>query len=140
MSSTADDVYSVMPRRALPPALVVGVLCTGVAAAAGPSAVLGAAVGALLAIAFLASTFWLLRVLRDLQPGLSLAVALAVYLLKITFLGLAVLLLSRVEALSGTAVAASAAACTVAWLVAELRAFTRLRAPVFALDPPERGR
>ncbi|MEZ0166308.1 hypothetical protein AB2L27_16225 [Kineococcus sp. LSe6-4] len=140
MSSTADDVYRVVPRRSLPPVLAVGVACTLVGATAGWSGALGAAAGSVLAIVFLASTFWLLRILRDLAAGLSLAVALAVYLFKITTLATAVLVLLRVDALSARAVALAAAACTVAWLAAEVRAFSRMRTPVFVPPPGESRR
>ncbi|WP_432574055.1 hypothetical protein [Kineococcus sp. SYSU DK005] len=133
MTSSADDVFSVVPRRALPPVVVVWLAGTGVGALWGTSTALGALVGGGLATVFLASTFLLLRVVKHVEPGLSLALALLVYLFKVTVLATAVLVLRDLPGVDGAAAAASAAVCTVAWSAAACVAFRHLRLPVFDL-------
>ena len=133
MTSSADDVFSVVPRRALPPVVVVWLAGTGIGALWGTSTALGALVGGGLATVFLASTFLLLRVVKHVEPGLSLALALMVYLFKVTVLATAVLVLRDLPGVDGAAAAASAAVCTVAWSAAACVAFRHLRLPVFDL-------
>ncbi|NAZ86192.1 hypothetical protein [Kineococcus indalonis] len=133
MTRSADDVFSVVPRRALPPVVAVWLAGTGAAALSGTPAALGALVGGGLATAFLASTFLLLRVLKHVEPALSLALALVVYLFKVTVLATAVLVLRDLPGVDGRAAALAAAACTVVWSAAACLAFRRLRLPVFDL-------
>ncbi|WP_369053765.1 hypothetical protein [Kineococcus terrestris] len=134
MSSRTDDVFSVVPRRSLPVVAGAALLVTGAAAlSAGAAAAVSALVGGALATAFLASTYLLLRVLKHVDVTMHLAVALSVYLLKVSVLAGGVLALSSRSDLLGGWVAGTAAVCAVAWVVAEVRAFTRLRLPVFTL-------
>ncbi|GAB3239515.1 hypothetical protein GCM10027586_16420 [Kineococcus gypseus] len=132
-------MFSVVPRRSLPPVVLAWAAGTGVGALWGSSAALGALVGGGLATAFLASTFLLLRVLKHVEPALSLALALMVYLLKVTVLATAVLVLRDLPGVDGTAAAASAAACTVVWSAAACAAFRHLRLPVFDLGAGRSG-
>ncbi|MCI2239300.1 hypothetical protein MN205_12460 [Kineococcus sp. TRM81007] len=133
MTRSADDVFNVVPRRALPPVVLVWAGCTGIGATSGADGAFGALAGGGLATVFLASTFLLLRVVKHVEPGLSLALALMVYLFKVTVLATAVLVLRDLPALDGAAAAVSAAVCTVAWSAAACVAFRRLRLPVFEL-------
>ncbi len=132
-------MFSVVPRRSLPPVVLVWLAGTGIGAQAGSAAALGALVGGGLATVFLASTFVLLRVVKHVEPGLSLALALMVYLFKVTVLATAVLLLRDLPGVDGAAAAASAAACTVVWSAAACVAFRRLRLPVFELGHGRSG-
>lgn len=132
MTSTGDDAFRVVPRRALPPAVAVWVAAVVLGALlSGAGAAFGAVAGGAVAVAFLASTFWTLRLIKKVDPRTGMFVALFAYLIKITLLAVVVLLLKQVEALSGVWVAGTAGACTATWIVAIIVAFKRLRTPVF---------
>lgn len=118
-------------RSALPPTLGAGVLAVLVGALSGAEAAIGAAVGAALATAALAAGPLLLRASARWQPVMVMAVALVAYGVVVVALGAAYLALDGAGWLSHPHVGLGAAACTVVWLAAHIRASGRLRVLAF---------
>lgn len=131
----AADPYLAMMRGALLPTAAVGGLALAVAAVlegtgAGTGVLVGTALGAALVVVFFGLTLTVMRAARNVAPEMSLGVALALYSTKVAVLGAAVLGLRDESWLSPTALAVTAMACAVAWLVGQVRGLARARLPI----------
>jgi hypothetical protein len=116
-------------------ALAAGAVGTAVSAAWGGHAVVAFGVGALLAVAALAAGPLLLRASRDASPPAVTAVAVLGYAGVVVLLGVAFLALAPITWLSADHLAAALVTVTVAGLVGQIRAVTRLR--VLAFGTPQ---
>ena len=116
---------------------VVPVLVVASAVSGRPGA-LGALVGAALVLAFSGSTLVVMRAARRVDPLMTLAVAMALYTTKASLLFVAAPVL-REAALSRPWAAAAAVLVSAAWSAGLVRAFTRLRLPVFDVARPVPG-
>ena len=112
---------------ALAPALPVAAAAS---LASGWAGLRGALAGAALVLAFSGSTLVIMRAARRVDPLMTLAVAMALYTTKASLLFVAAPLL-REAALSRPWAAAAAVLVSAAWSAGLVRAFTRLRLPVF---------
>ena len=122
-------------RSALAP--VLPVLVAAAAVSGGPG-LTGALVGAALVLVFSGSTLVVMRAARRVDPLTTLAVAMALYTTKASLLFVAAPVL-REAALSRPWAAAAAVLVSAAWSVGLVRAFTRLRLPVFDAAGPVPG-
>lgn len=107
----------------------------GFGVAAGPGAALSAAVGGVLALAFFTIGQAVQVRMADADPRRLLFASLISYAVRIGALGgllmVALANRDRLAGLDATAVAAGTIAVVVGWLIGEIRAFSRLRIPVF---------
>lgn len=131
-------------RAALVTTLSLGLVAALVGfAVAGTPALLGVLVGTAMVCTFFAVGAVVLDVVAALAPATSLLVALLTYTLKVVLIGLVFVALTRsglmehdIDArwLGGTVIAG-----TLAWLVAQVVASTRVRIPVYELGVPKRS-
>lgn len=132
-----EDAYRVLLRRSLTVGAAVAVVCVVVAAViAGLDAFLSALVGSVMVLVFFGARLVVMRRTARSNPQLVLVAALGVYTVKIVLLGVAMILLMGVSWIVGPALGLSVIACAVGWLAAEMRAFVKLRVPVFGAAAP----
>jgi ATP synthase protein I len=98
---------------------------------------LAALLGALIAVAFFTSGFYVVSRVANANPLAALPVALAVYLAQVIFLGVVILSLSGAHWLDRKAFGLSVLAVALIWQLSQVLAFRRLRRPVYddAADP-----
>jgi len=109
---------------------------------------LASLLGVVTAVAFFASGVLAVSRLTKANPLTVLAVAVTVYAGQVIFLGVVILSLSRASWLDGTAFALSVLVTALVWQLSLVRAFARLRKPVYdrpaedrsnqQADPPDR--
>jgi hypothetical protein len=96
----------------------------------GKSGLLGAILASVTVIIFLSIHLLVARVSRDLDPMITMALAMFSYFAKVIFMGVFLLLVTKFTDRS-TVDRASFAICTIlitmAWLFGEIRSFLRLR-------------
>ncbi len=101
----------------------------------GPDAGLSALVAAAVTLGFLGLGQWVQVRMADAPPVTMMMAWLVSYLLRVgvpgIFLVVAMARPEYVATMDRTAVAASTVAAVVGWLAAEIRAYSRLRIPVF---------
>lgn len=123
-------------ERALLRGAVIPTVATGLIAIGLSTWFLGSAgfVGALLAqfivIAFFASNLAAARISRDLEPSLTMAIAMVSYVMKVILLGVFLALITTFvpeDICDRGAFGLSAVAATFAWLGGEIVAFLRLK-------------
>ena len=139
VASGPADAGSALLRGGTAPALVAGAVVTVVSAAWGWRAALAAAVGSLLAAGALAVGPALLRAVRNASPPAVTAAATGGYAAVVVVLGLVFAVLSPASWLSVEHLAAALVVVTVAGIVGQARAVTRLRVLAFDEPPAERG-
>lgn len=125
-------------RLALVTTLLIGAaLALAGALTVGAPAVLGAAIGTVLVCVFFGAGVFVLDVVASLAPAASLLVALLTYTLQVVLVGLVFVALSRSglleESVDARWLGGSVIAGTLAWLVAQVVASTRVRIPVYEL-------
>nr|WP_246315934.1 ATP synthase subunit I [Kineococcus aurantiacus] len=126
-------------RRASRVTAVVALACVAVAAVwKGLPAGLSSLIGGAIVIAFFGARLVVMRKVTARNPHMIMLTAMVVYSVKIVLLGVAMLLLTRVDGISGPALGFTVIITAVVWLAAELRAFTKLRIPVFMVDGDRR--
>jgi ATP synthase protein I len=130
-AAEADDPYRAMLRGALVPTAAVVLVATAAGLVLGGRVLAGAALGAAVVVAFFATSLLVMSAVRHAAPEMLLAAALSVYAAKVAVLGGLVFWLRDEAWLSPTAFAVTALACAVAWLAGQVRAFTRMRLPVW---------
>lgn len=131
----AAQAFGTLLRRASLVTGVVAVVCVVVAAVwQGVSAGLSSLIGGAIVIAFFGARLIVMRKVTEKNPHMIMLTAMVVYSVKIVLLGVAMLVLTRVEGISGPALGFTVIITAVVWLAAELRAFTKLRIPVFMTD------
>ena len=139
LSATAERA-----RRLLVGGLVGGhVGALGVTAAfwwgAGTEAGVSAAVAAVVTLAFSTIGQAVQVAVADADPRLVMVAALGSYVLRVSVLGLLLVVVlqnaERFAAVDSVAVAGGTIVVVLTWLAGEFRAYSRLRIPVF--DPPD---
>ena len=126
-----DDPYAALLRGALWPTAGVAVVCLVVAAFVSTEALWGAALAAVVVVAFFSASLLAMRWTARSAPQNVMAVALVTYVTKIGLLGLLLVALADAEWLSGDAFALTTLACAAVWLGFEIRAYTRMRSLIF---------
>ncbi|MDT0200991.1 hypothetical protein [Nocardioides sp. AE5] len=118
--------------------LAIGLVATLVGAfAAGSSAAWGALAGTLLVLVVLGGGTYVVSVVAQVMPSMSLLIAMLTYLLQVVLMGLVFLAMSRSGALDGPVDARWLAGVvivgTLLWLGAQIVLTTRLRLPAYDL-------
>lgn len=134
----SDRAWAATIRGGAYPALAAGALVVVAGAFWGWRAMVGAAIGALLTVgAFVVGPLVVRTSSRWSPPAVMVAAVLA-YGVSVLVLGLAFLVLARVDWLSQAAVGVAIFACSTAWLIGHIRAASRLRILAFGDlgDPP----
>jgi ATP synthase protein I len=131
----AAQAFGILLRRASLVSGIAAVVCVVVAAVwQGMASGLSALIGAAIVILFFGARLVVMRKVTEKNPHLIMLTAMVVYSVKVVLLGVAMLLLTRVDGISGPALGFTVIITAVVWLAAELRAFTKLRIPVFMTD------
>ncbi len=133
------------PARAIPPAehrtrllvtSLVGAVCAVAAALlAGPTGLWGGLTGALMVLAFFASSAFVLTRTQRLDPAVTLLVAMSLYLGKILALLVTLVVLDALDLLGDPlhrmSLALAVVACTLTWTAAEVVTTVRRRQPIY---------
>ena len=117
---------TVIPTVATAPVVVAVFWFTGQGRGA-----LAALLGVVIAVVFFASGLYIMGRVAKANPLSVLAGALAVYFGQVIFLGAVILSLSGAHWLDGTAFGLSVLAVALIWQLSQVRAFMRLRKPVY---------
>jgi len=130
-------------RGAVPPALIAGVLATGVGAVlAGGRGVVGAAIGFAVVALFSGGGLLAVRTVRDQDPVIVMVVALGSYVLRIVLFGVALSTASLFEVdslLDRSSFLIATLATLAGWMGGEIRAFQRMRIPTYDVPIPTAG-
>jgi ATP synthase protein I len=127
-------------RVSIPVTVAVGVIAgvIGALVAADPGkAVLGAAIGTLIVVAFFTVGQVVVGAVLKSAPQMAMSVALMVYLLKIGVLFIFIILFQGTTAFDTKVFALTIVACTLAWTIAEVWIFARTK--VLYVDPQQEG-
>lgn len=128
-----------MLRGALIPTLVLAIISlTGSSLIWGGPGLVGALLAQFIVILFFASNLLVARLSRDLDPSITMALAMMSYVAKVIVLGLFLGLITAFvpeDLCNRKAFGASAVAATFAWLGGEVVAFLRLK---LHLELPQR--
>jgi ATP synthase protein I len=92
--------------------------------------------GAVVIVFFVAGWVALARFGRD-NPTLLLPIALGTYLVQLVVVGLFIVLVKDVSALDIKALAWAVIACTITWMIFQLRAFSREK--MLYVEPRQEG-
>lgn len=125
-------------RVAIPVTVAVGVVAAiiGALVAADPGkAVLGAAIGTVIVVAFFTVGQVVVGAVLRSAPQMAMSVALMVYLLKIGLLFIFIILFQGTTAFDTKVFALTIVACTLTWTVAEVWIFARTK--VLYVDPQQ---
>ena len=117
---------AVIPMAVTAPIIVLGFWITR-QTRGGLAALLGVCV----AVVFFASGLYVMKRVTNANPLSVLAGAMTVYLGQVIFLGLVILSLSGADWLDGRAFGLSILAVALVWQLSQIRAFVRLRKPVY---------
>lgn len=125
---------------ALPPALVAGAVVTlGAGILAGWRGVVGALLGLAVVVLFSGTGLLVLRAVRNTDPMVTMMVGLLSYTVRIILFGAAIMVLGALDTeswLHRGAFVISVLVCVAAWIGGEIRAYTRLRIPVYDIEDP----
>ena len=128
----ASEAFGILLRRASLISGIAALVCVVVAAVwQGLGTGLSALLGGAIVIGFFGARLVVMRKVTRSNPHLVMLTALVLYTVKVVLLGVAMLLLIRVDGISGPALGLTVIVTAVVWLAAELRAFVKLRIPVF---------
>jgi ATP synthase protein I len=125
-------------RVSIPVTVAVGIVAAiiGALVASDPGkAVLGAAIGTLIVVAFFTVGQVAVGAVLRSAPQMAMSVALMVYLLKIGVLFIFIILFQGTTAFDTKVFALTIVACTLAWTVAEVWIFARTK--VLYVDPQQ---
>ena len=125
-------------RVSIPVTVAVGVVAAiiGALVASDPGkALLGAAIGTAIVVAFFTVGQVVVGAVLRSNPQMAMSVALMVYLLKIGVLFIFIILFQGTTAFDTKVFALTIVACTLAWTVAEVWIFTRTK--VLYVDPQQ---
>jgi ATP synthase protein I len=127
---------------ALPPALVAGALATiGAGVLFGWRGVVGALMGLAVVVLFSGTGLLIMRAVRNTDPMVTMMVGLFSYTVRIVLFGAAIMVLGALDTDSwlhrGSFVIAVLLS-VAAWIGGEIRAYTRLRIPVYDIEDPAR--
>lgn len=96
----------------------------------GKAGFIGGALASVTVIIFFSVHLLVAKVSRELDPTVTMILAMLSYFVKITFMGLFLILINKFtdrSTVDRTSFAISALLITMAWLVGEIRTFTKLR-------------
>jgi ATP synthase protein I len=144
-SSTTDQAKRpdrVLPllRGALPPALVAGAVATiGAGVLVGGRGVTGGLLGLVVVVLFSGTGLLAMRAVQSQDPMIVMTVAMGSYALRIVLFGVAIMLLGALDTdgwLNRMAFVVSVLLSVAAWIAGEIRAYTKLRIPVYDIEEP----
>lgn len=135
---TTDRVTPLL-RGALVPTLVVAAIALVVATIVdGLHGLWGAALGAAVVILFSGLGLLALRLVRDQDPYVLLLTALGSYTIRVILFAVTTGVIANLDGIdavmSRTIMGLTAVACVIVWITGELRAFVKLRQPIFNFD------
>ena len=131
---SADQATSVVLRLAAIPTIAVGVLTVVLGAIfRGGVGALGAALGAVIAVAFFVGGQYILGRILSGNPGIALSGALLLYLTQILVLFGLIALLKDATWLDPKMFAIAIMACTLVWVVASI--WANMRTKVLYVEP-----
>jgi ATP synthase protein I len=131
----ASEAFGTLLRRASLISGVAVVVCVVVAGVwQGLGSGVSALIGGAIVIAFFGARLVVMAKVSRSNPHLIMLTALVLYTVKVVLLGVAMMLLIRVDGISGPALGFTVIVTAVVWLAAELRAFMTMRIPVFMTD------
>jgi ATP synthase protein I len=146
-SSAANQVKRpdlVLPllRGAVLPALVAGALVTlGAGVLAGTRGVAGALIGLAVVVLFSGTGLLIMRAVRNTDAMITMMVGLFSYTVRIILFGAAIMVLGALDTdswLHRGSFVISVLLCVAAWIGGEIRAYNRLRIPVYDIEDPAR--
>lgn len=118
-------------RGAVIPTVVIGVVAIGLSTwFLGVAGFIGALLAQFIVIAFFAANLLAARISRDLNPSITMAIAMVSYLVKVILLGVFLGLITTFvpeDICHRGAFGLSAVAATFAWLGGEIVAFLKLK-------------
>ena len=125
-------------RVSIPVTVAVGIVAAviGALVASDPGkALLGAAIGTVIVVAFFTVGQVVVGAVLRTAPQMAMSVALMVYLVKIGILFIFIILFPGTTAFDTKVFALTIVACTLAWTVAEVWIFARTK--VLYVDPQQ---
>lgn len=125
-------------RVSIPVTVAVGIVAAviGALVASDPGkALLGAAIGTVIVVAFFTVGQVVVGAVLRTAPQMAMSVALMVYLVKIGILFIFIILFQGTTAFDTKVFALTIVACTLAWTVAEVWIFARTK--VLYVDPQQ---
>lgn len=125
-------------RVSIPVTVAVGIVAAviGALVASDPGkALLGAAIGTVIVVAFFTVGQVVVGAVLRTAPQMAMSVALMVYLVKIGVLFIFIILFQGTTAFDTKVFALTIVACTLAWTVAEVWIFARTK--VLYVDPQQ---
>lgn len=139
-SAKRPDLVLPLLLGALPPALIAGAAVTlGAGVLEGWRGVAGALIGLAVVVLFSGTGLLILRAVRNTDPMVTMMVGLFSYTVRIILFGAAVMVLGALDTDSwlhrGSFVIA-VLLCVAAWIAGEIRAYNRLRIPVYDIEDP----
>ena len=130
MSNTQSSDATLWKGAIFPAVVVAMITCIGVTVINGKSGLLAGVLASFTVIIFFSIHLLVSRVSRNLDPMLTMALAMFSYFAKVLFMGIFLLLITKFTDRS-TVDRASFAICailiTMAWLFGEIRSFMKLR-------------
>ena len=130
MSNTQSSDATLWKGAIFPAAVVAMITCIGVTVINGKSGLLAGVLASFTVIIFFSIHLLVARVSRNLDPMLTMVLAMFSYFAKVLFMGIFLLLITKFTDRS-TVDRASFAICailiTMAWLFGEIRSFMKLR-------------
>jgi ATP synthase protein I len=136
-----QSVDRLVLRVSIPVTVGVGVIAAvigALVAADAGKALLGAAIGTVIVVAFFTVGQVVVGAVLRTAPQMAMSVALMVYLLKIGVLFVFIILFQGTTAFDTKVFALTIVACTLAWTTAEVWVFARTK--VLYVDPSQEGR
>lgn len=130
-------------RVAIPVTVAVGAIAAVIGALVASDvgkALLGAALGTLIVVAFFTVGQIIVGNVLRTNPQMAMTVALMVYLIKIGVLLVFIILFQGTTAFDTKVFALTVLACTLAWTAAEVWVFARTKVLVIEPNPPSDGR
>ena len=125
-------------RVSIPVTVAVGIVAAVIGALVAPDpgkALLGAAIGTVIVVAFFTVGQVVVGAVLRTAPQMAMSVALMVYLVKIGILFIFIILFQGTTAFDTKVFALTIVACTLAWTAAEVWIFARTK--VLYVDPQQ---
>jgi ATP synthase protein I len=136
------DLVLPLLRGAVLPALVAGALVTlGAGVLAGTCGVAGALIGLAVVVLFSGTGLLIMRAVRNTDAMITMMVGLFSYTVRIILFGAAIMVLGALDTdpwLYRGSFVISVLLCVAAWIGGEIRAYNRLRIPVYDIEDPAR--
>ena len=131
-----EDAFVLLLRRCALVVAPLGLLAAVVIGAVyGVGSGVSSAIGAVIVLGFFGARLVVMRKVASRNPQLVLLTALVVYTAKVLLLGIAMVVLTRVDWIDGRALGVTVLLCAMVWLVVEMIGTMRLRVPIFGPAP-----